>query len=101
MYANPAKQMTLTLEGERIEYLPQQLVARLQLCLELIKIVGKPALQVEPSTSLFGQIARHYPGTWEELVGDWGACWRDPLSRLAVWLSPSKTELAGKDDARE
>lgn len=81
----------VTLEVERIDYTPESLAARLRLCGQLIAATGKPAL-AEPLTPRFaGAVMERYQNG-ETLVEDWSRVCREPLSRLAAWLSPKKED---------
>ena len=83
---------TVTLEGEPITYHRDDLLARLQLCGQMVAATGKPALAEEP-TSRFGiAIMERYPGSGERLLLEWERVREQPLSRLAAWLSAPKVD---------
>lgn len=83
---------TVTLEGELIAYTQIELEHRLQLCGRLIAATGKPAL-AEPLNVRFGiAVLDRYPRRGELMLEQWGDVREEPLTRLALWLSPGKEE---------
>lgn len=81
--------VSVTLEGERVDYRPDDLHARLELCGRLIAASGKPALAEPPSVGMaLGVLARYRAS--EMLLEEWTRVREEPLSRLAHWLSPPK-----------
>ena len=79
----------VTLEGDRVSYMPVSLADRMILCGRLIAATGKPAL-AEPVNVRFASsvIGRYRDG--EAMVEEWTRVRPEPLSRLAAWLSPKK-----------
>ncbi len=89
--AGPDPACCATLEGERIAYRPSELRDRIDLCSRLIAATGKPALAEAPSFRFAQSVMDH----WGEDEGQrrldmWVRVRRDPLSRLAAWLSPNR-----------
>ena len=80
-----------TLEGERIEYTPDDLGRRLGLCQMLCAVTGKPALREPPSTQMGMNFIRDYP-TAEDQFDLWLRVWNEPLSRLASWICPNRDD---------
>lgn len=78
-----------TLEGEKVEYGPASLVARLDLCGRLVAATGKPALGEPPNQRFAAAVVGRY-ANGEDLIGEWVSCWEEPLSRLAAWLCGNK-----------
>jgi hypothetical protein len=81
---------SVSLEGEVINYRPEQLETRLQLMRQVAAATGKPAL-LEPITSQTGMRVFEYFGS-AEILTTWSELQADPLTRLAAWLCPPKEE---------
>lgn len=82
--------VSVTLEGERIDYAVPMLVERLSLCKQIAAAIGKPALE-EPLTATLGmRVCDHYQSDTE--LTAWQAVANEPLSRLATWLTPKKED---------
>lgn len=82
--------ITVSLEGELISYQPAQLLERLELCKMVCAATGKPALKerLEPQAQM--RVVEYYET--EEVLSQWLACCFDPVTRLAAWLCPHKSE---------
>lgn len=81
--------VSLTLEGERVDYRPDQLRERLLLCGKLVAATGKPAL-VEPlSQGFWNRVADRF-SSGESLCELWSHVREEPLSRLSAFLCPNK-----------
>ncbi|HZT79614.1 MAG TPA: hypothetical protein VFA26_05315 [Gemmataceae bacterium] len=85
--------VTLTLEGERLDYRPAELSARLDLAARLAAAAGKSALAGPPGLRLAAAVCERF-ADGEELFEQWETVYADPLSRLAVWLAPGRDEAA-------
>lgn len=82
---------TVTLEGQRVDYRPQDLQSTLGLCGRLVAAGGKPLLAGPVSDRLAVlTIGRYRDG--EQLLVRWDRVRDEPLSRLALWLSPKKED---------
>lgn len=81
------------MEGERIEFLPAELAARLDLCGRIAAATGKPALSEFNPTSLAIGLAAYWL-EWEAIFQIWGQVKDEPLSRLAAFLVPRKDDSA-------
>lgn len=80
---------TVTLEGERIDYRPAELVDRLDLVGRVCAATGKPALVEPPGPPVAFRLCERYAGG-EGLYERWAMCWESPLSRLASFLTPNR-----------
>ncbi|MGE4195965.1 MAG: hypothetical protein AB7G11_02420 [Phycisphaerales bacterium] len=80
---------TVTLEGERIGYHPDALRSRISLCGRLIAATGKPALREPVGVNFAIDVIERYRDG-ESLIEEWSRVRREPLSRLAAWLSAKK-----------
>lgn len=83
------ERITVTLETERVLYWPGDLVKGIALCVKLIAVTGKPALQEGLS---FSQKMMLTERLGEDVLEQWEKFDGSGLSRLAVWLSPGKEE---------
>lgn len=84
--------ITVTLEGEAITYQPQELIDRLELCKQIAAATGKPAMKEPMSTQTQMRIIEHYKS--ESVLSSWINCHFEPLTRLATWLCPAKSECS-------
>lgn len=82
--------VTVTLEAMPVTYRTDKLKERMQLVVAIVASVGKPAL-VSPLTHRRQMAVVEKLGTDTEL-SLWNQVQFDPLSRLALWLSPGKKE---------
>jgi hypothetical protein len=80
---------TITLEGERIHYMPAALAARLDLCGRLVAASGKPALAEPVSAYLAMSVLDRYRDG-ELLLEEFCRVRETPLTRLAGFLCPGK-----------
>ena len=85
--------VSLTLEGERIDYRPAELRGRLELAGRVCAATGKPALAETPGVAVWQRVCDRY-AAGEAICGQWCRVWREPLSRLAAFLSPPKEGCA-------
>lgn len=74
-------------ELEQVVYRSGELRTRLSLAARLIAATGKPALQGEPNISLPIKAAEYWRHG-ARLAADWNRVHSEPLSRLALYLSP-------------
>ncbi len=84
-----AEVATVNLEGEAISYRPADFEKRLALCLRMCAAIGKPALSGSLGISQ-QMIAMERFG--EDALTEWLAVCDEPLTKLAVWLTPPKRE---------
>lgn len=77
------------LEGERIEFRPADLAARLDLCGRIAAAAGKPALSEFNPTQLAMGVAAYWL-EWQSIFEIWGQVKDEPLSRLATFLCPNR-----------
>lgn len=92
-----AERIAVNCEGVRVDYAPDELRERMELTVKLISVVGKGAGsldriyddQSDMSVSL--QLAKEFTDV-ESMYGTWRAVRHQPLSSLAIWLSPGKDE---------
>lgn len=93
--------VVVTLEGDRVEYCPAQLSARLALCGRVAAATGKPALAEAPSSNVWRRVCERY-ADGESVCAFWDRVWADPVSRLAAFLCPNKgaCELVYPGDGR-
>lgn len=86
---NPdARRVTVNLETEPVAYSPTDLAFRLSMTTDLASILGKPGL--EPPMELGTQLRYLHDGGSDELLEQWLKIQGEPLSRLAIFLTPSK-----------
>ncbi len=79
------------LEGERIEFRPANLAARLDLCGRIAAAAGKPSLSEFNPTQLAMALAAYWL-QWEAIFEQWGKVKDEPLSRLATFLTLKKED---------
>lgn len=79
-----AEPFLVRLEDELIAYFPPQLMDRIDLCRLVVGKIGHKGAN-DPSVS--SAIAMGY-----ELYGLWEAVYREPLTRMALFVTPGKTE---------
>jgi hypothetical protein len=84
------EQVTVSLEGELIQYRPEQLQARLQLMKQIAAATGKPAL-LDPITPQTAMRVIDYYGH-DYICTAWCDVQAEPLTRLAAWLCPPKED---------
>lgn len=77
-------------EEQRVLYDPLALAERLKLCAQLIAAAGKPALAAAPDHQFAFRLAEHFGEACWPLLETWQAVQGEPLSQLAVFLSPNK-----------
>lgn len=87
--------VTVTLEGERISYRQEQLAERIRLVMPLIAATGKPALEEGLSVR---QRMTCTEECGEEAVSRWKLVCGEPLTTLAIWLSPGKEGCINERD---
>lgn len=81
----------VTLEGERVDYRPDELADRLALCGRLCAATGKPALDETPGVSLWIRVCERYgAAAGESMCEEWDRVRQEPISRLASFLTPRK-----------
>jgi len=81
---------SVMLEGERVDYRQDDFAPRLRMALRLASVGGKPALSEPPSVSLASAALSLPDG--ERLMLEWQRVHSEPLSRLAVFLTPKKDD---------
>lgn len=81
---------SVTLEGERIVYAAADLRERLGLVTRLIAAVGKPGVEEGLRISSALRVMEYHGHDAD--VRAWEGVSGQPLSRLALWLAPSKQE---------
>jgi CRISPR type IV-associated protein Csf1 len=82
--------ITVTLEGERIDYTPDALIERLALCKQIAAATGKPALKEALTPQSQMRIVEYHCD--DRPLAAWLEVQTEPLSRLAAWLCPAKEE---------
>lgn len=80
----------VTLEGEPIEYRPEPLTERLTLCRQVAAVCSVPGLREELQPMALMRLIEHFaddtlPARWQEVC-------QEPLTRLAIWFTPSREE---------
>jgi len=80
-------QVILTLEEDIIKFIPSKLNDRIELCKKLIACTGKPALLQDMNFNFCNKVLEHFE---ENLLMEWERVSQEPLSKLAIWLSPNK-----------
>ena len=94
------ERIAVNCEGVRVDYSPDELRERIDLCLRLIAVVGKGSkslARLADQTCDMGvvlQLANHYSDA-DALYAEWRRVRNQPLSDLAIFISP------GKEDALE
>lgn len=83
--------VTVTLEGERITYRPEELSIRIDLAERIIACVGKIAAAGPLSPRDGMRIVEHHEHG-ELILSTWLECREQPLTRLALWLSAPMKE---------
>jgi hypothetical protein len=78
-------------ELEQVVYRAGELRTRLSLVARLIAATGKPALAGEPSIGVPIKAAEYWR-RGAEMAQDWKRIYGEPLSRLALYLSPGKEQ---------
>lgn len=81
--------ITATLETETVTYSPAALAARLDLCKRVVAAIGKPAAAAHPAIS---QQMKLLQAIGEPSLTNWLDIREQPLTRLALFLSPSMKE---------
>lgn len=79
------------MEGERIEYRPDDLAARLDLCGRIAAAAGKPAISEFNPTSLAIGLSGYWTD-WQKIYEAWDRVKDEPLSRLAAFLVMKKED---------
>lgn len=88
---NASREMvTVTLELEQISYRPSDLAERIKLTKQVCAATGKPAMQETMSPQTLMRIVDYYES--EEILEAWLGCYQESLTRLAIWLTPAKSE---------
>jgi len=82
--------VTASLEGLPVTYRPEDLRARIELVVAMVAAVGKPALESALTYRQQMTVVEHH--ATDQYLQQWNCVVHDPLSRLALWLSPSKKE---------
>jgi hypothetical protein len=85
--------VSLTLEGERIDYRPADLADALALAGRVAAACGKPALDAPDAGRAIRLFAR-YPDSADGILIDWQSRAGSPTWRLATWLSPGMKECS-------
>lgn len=88
--------VTVLLETERVTYAPWELERRIATCLVLIALTGKPALSEGFNRRQRMDIVA---AEGEAALRHWDAVCGEPLTRMAIWLSPGKIEAIRERDA--
>lgn len=81
--------ITIQFETEQVTYRPVDLSARLQLVAKLITAVGKTKLSESVAVSNAIKLFDQYGDSAQQLIESWNRMYCEPLSRLAVFLTPS------------
>lgn len=87
-------QVTVSLEGELINYTPAALADRISLCKQIAAATGKPALKETLTPQSQMRIVEHHCD--ETPLAMWLEVQNEPLSRLAAWLCPAKEECVNE-----
>lgn len=86
--------VVVCLEGEVIDFTPAAFAERMALVTRIVADTGKPALATAPDLSMAMRLhdARGEAGMHD--FDAWKSIWSQPLSRLTVFLAPSKQEAS-------
>lgn len=84
--------VTCNLDGEIIVYEPAKLLLRYSLTMQLVAVLGGPVLRGGGLLTVTQAMAVLDYHQSETLVDDWNKCCGDSLTRLALWVTPSKPE---------
>jgi CRISPR type IV-associated protein Csf1 len=82
--------ITVTLEGMRVTFRPEELQERISLVVAMVAAVGKPAL--DSPLTFRQQMTVVETHSTDRYLQEWNASQASPLSALALWLSPAKKE---------
>lgn len=80
---------TITLEGERISYIPGSLRQRIRLMMHVAAATGKPVLGERLGVMGVANLMARYRAA-ETIYETYESVRTEPLSRLAAWLCPNK-----------
>lgn len=83
------EQVVVTLEGDVIDYTPEALADRIALCVRVCSVVGRPAMAAGLNAMQCMSVCETFG---ESVLSEWLAVCGQSLTRLAVWLCPSKEE---------
>lgn len=84
--------VTCNLDGEIIVYEPAHLVLRYSLTMQICAVLGKPSLDGLLTTSQSMQVMDYHNDAC--LVDEWNKVCNEPLTRLALWVTPPKKDCA-------
>lgn len=84
------------LEDEIIQVDPSLLSERIEFLKRLIAATGKPALEERYSTGFAIRLFELYGDRAEEMLEEFSAIKDEPLTRLALWLSPNKEDCTNE-----
>lgn len=79
----------VTLEGESIRYRPTELSNRLNICMRIAAVLGKPSLRDQLNIIQLGKLFEVYG---DDFIVSWMNVREQPLTNLAIWLTPKKEE---------
>ena len=85
---------TVLLETETITYRTSDLRCRVQLCKKIAAVVGKPSLSERINISQLTKIIEYHND--ESLIDRLLSAREEPLTRLAIWLTPGKKECGNE-----
>lgn len=86
--------VVVCLEGEVVDFTPDEFAERMALVTRIVANTGKPALAGEPDVSMAMRIFDACGEAGMHDFDTWKLVWSQPLSRLAVFLAPSKQEAS-------
>lgn len=79
------------LEGEQIEYVPEALAVRLDLCGRIVAATAKSALDEFDATAMSISLSEYWTD-WTDIFERWCEVRDEPLSRLAGFLCENRVE---------
>jgi hypothetical protein len=86
----------VNLDGLAIPYTVDSLRLRRQLTVRLAACVGAVGLEGPPGTSLWCPTVERWGDLAEPMLEEWSRVWCEPLSRLAVYLTPKKEDSSNE-----
>jgi hypothetical protein len=89
---DPAR-VIVTLEGEIIDFAPADIRDRLAMIYPIVAACGKPCLTEPPTWKMAMRLHESGVAEWESMFDHWSKIWREPLSKLAAFLTPSMKEI--------
>ena len=85
---------SVLVEGERVAYTRDSLRRRLGLTLGLASCGGLPSLDGPPKVALASAVILAHGERGESWLAEWSRVHSEPLSRLAIYLTPKREDCA-------